>query len=104
MTTRLRVNIKSLAGEATILREEASKTHGRARWDLNHHRTTTVRREARAAQLLYAFARGVPRSVVEGKRKELDEYHAHALRCRVREKAKRFKLDPDAVLEWFDNT
>jgi len=64
----LKVKIKSLAEEARIIRKEekreANKYHKR---ELRDHRIGTVRDEARAAQLAYAFLRGKPYYTLEAK-------------------------------------
>ena len=57
-TRKLRIKAKHLAEEARIIRREAQKTSGMDKWDLNHHRTATVRNEARATQLAYQFLLG----------------------------------------------
>jgi hypothetical protein len=57
-TRKLRIKAKHLAEEARIIRREARLVHGLERYSLNHHRTTTVRNEARATQLAYQFLRG----------------------------------------------
>jgi hypothetical protein len=57
-TRKLRIKAKHLAEEARIIRREAQRVHGMDRWQLNHHRQTTVRDEARATQLAYQFLRG----------------------------------------------
>ena len=64
---KLRVNVKSLAAEAKIIRQEAKRYPGDSseRGCLNWHRISVVRDEARAAQLAYAFLRNIPYSVVE---------------------------------------
>jgi hypothetical protein len=57
-TRKLRIKALHLAEEARIIRKESRAVTGMARWDLNHHRTTTVRNEARATQLAYQFLLG----------------------------------------------
>ena len=67
---KLRVNVKSLAAEAKIIRDEikrASTTE--ARHALHDHRMTRVRPQARLAHLALAFTRGIPYKVVEPKAK-----------------------------------
>ena len=80
----LKVKIKSLATEATIIRKEEHSAKAQYRylkdkqglekqydeavstfWGLRSHRTIDVRNEARAAQLAYAFVRGKPFKFVE---------------------------------------
>lgn len=84
--TYLRVKIKSLAEEATIIRHEERKTLKRRDWfrnrqgpnevvehydsvyvGLHTHRTYDVRNEARAAQLALGFLRGKTYDQVEMK-------------------------------------
>lgn len=55
--THLRIKIKSLADEAQTIRDEANKTSGMEKWELNAHRTGVVRREARHSLLAYGFLR-----------------------------------------------
>jgi hypothetical protein len=54
----LRIKIKSLAAEATIIRQEAQKTNGMVKYGLNFHRTSVVRYHARMNLLAYGFLRG----------------------------------------------
>ncbi len=63
--THLRIKVKNLADEARTIREEARKTSGMAKWDLNHHRTHTVRWAARHNLLAYGLLRRVPYEVIE---------------------------------------
>jgi len=65
--THLRIKIKNLADEARTIREEARKTSGMEKWELNHHRTTVVRSAARHNLLAYGLLHGVPYSVMEKK-------------------------------------
>lgn len=63
---KLRVNVKSLAAEAKIIRDEMRRaTTKEAREALHYHRMTRVRPEARLAHLALAFTRGVPYKRVE---------------------------------------
>lgn len=65
----LRVNIKSLAAEARIIREEAR----RAPWcaaELNRHRRGLLRHQARIAQLALGYLRGRPYRRLEAKTNE----------------------------------
>lgn len=79
----LRVKIKSLAGEARIIKHEEDKTVAAIKcatrrgldaaakkgthilYSLHHHRTWEVRSAARYALLAYAFLRGVPYEALE---------------------------------------
>lgn len=107
----IKINLKSLADEARHNRLEASRLVAFARWKLNHHRTTVIRPEARAAHLLYAFCRGIPRNVVEGTRRGRDARgwpHGHdymvperQLLNRIRQKATKLGVDYSDLSEWF---
>lgn len=95
----LRVNVKSLAHESRIIRQEERRTRDRfARNGLAQHRRLRVRLEARAAQLALAAVRGVPYLRVEPKTRTTPDWE------RVREKALRhLTRDSDpwrAVVEW----
>lgn len=62
----LRINIKSLAAESKIIRHELSKCKSYYEYEmLRKHKVTVVREEARRAQLLLAFFKGVPYKSVE---------------------------------------
>ena len=58
--THLRVKIKTLAVEATLIRHEEQRYPGASstRTSLREHRVGIVRREQRASLLAYAFLRG----------------------------------------------
>jgi hypothetical protein len=62
---RLRVNIKSLAAEARIIRKEAKRAGLEYEMELTAHRRGSLREEARYAHLALAFVRGVPYKRVE---------------------------------------
>lgn len=55
---KLRVNVKSLAAEAKIIRQECRRCGILYEYELTRHRTGRLREEARVAQLAIAFARG----------------------------------------------
>lgn len=63
----LRVNVKSLAREARIIRQETRRAGAEYKNTLAHHRRVTVRKEARVAQLALAFVRGRRYRTVEQK-------------------------------------
>lgn len=63
---RLRVNIKSLAAEARMIRHEASRAGIQYQAMLHGHRRGRLREEARYAQLALAICRGRSYKVVEG--------------------------------------
>ena len=82
--TYVKIKIVSLAAEAQLIRNEERKIYKRFRnnpkrtegsvppdtfFGLRAHRHWDVRNEARAAQLAYAFLRGVPFAKVETLRK-----------------------------------
>lgn len=56
---QLRVKIKSLAVEASIIRKEEHRTSGVLREELYLHRVQPLRQEARSAHLAYGFIRGL---------------------------------------------
>ena len=62
---RLRVNVKSLAAEAKIIRAEERRAGCTYRDELHLHRTGRLREEARYAQLALAFVRGKAYKTVE---------------------------------------
>jgi hypothetical protein len=63
---QLRVNVKSLAAEATIIREEVRKARVKEAKDrLYHHRVWRLKPEARLAHLALAYIKGVPYKKVE---------------------------------------
>lgn len=66
MRAYLRVKVKSLAAEATIIRREERRASGDLRVGLHQHRVNEVRSEARSSQLALAFLRGVPVTRLEG--------------------------------------
>ena len=96
----LKINVKSLATEAKTNRLEASKLKGDDKWALNHHRTTVIRPEARAANLAYSFANGIPRAVAEPNRRELTSYLKKRLADRVRQKLTRLGLSCESLDDW----
>lgn len=62
----LRVNVKSLAAEARLIREEIRKARNpEAKASLACHRSWRVKPESRLAQLALAYVKGVPYRVVE---------------------------------------
>ncbi|RLA51606.1 MAG: hypothetical protein DRR42_09815 [Gammaproteobacteria bacterium] len=87
-TRKLRIKAKHLAEEARIIRREARNVHGLERYDLNHHRTTTVRNEARATQLAYQFLWGRRKyAEIEGPRTDVNKrivYIDHRIRIMLK--------------------
>jgi hypothetical protein len=78
--TYLKVKIKSLAAEASIIRHEEKKWKDRTKpgnkhepspiyFGLHEHRVYAVRREARVALLAYGFIRGREYRSIEAKNK-----------------------------------
>ena len=63
----LRVNSKSLAAEAKIIRQEAKRCGPYYYFGLDHHRRGRLREEARVTHLALAFIRGTPYKSVEQK-------------------------------------
>jgi hypothetical protein len=64
---KLRVNVKSLAAEARVIRHEAERCGTVYRDALTSHRRGRLREEARYAQLALAFYRSRPYRTVEQK-------------------------------------
>jgi hypothetical protein len=71
---QLRVKVKSLAAEASMIRREEKKQYRHARKlkvppvladELRDHRRRFVRPEARSAHLAYGFIRGMPYEAME---------------------------------------
>ena len=92
----LKIKIKNLADEARSIREEARKTSGMIKWNLNHHRTTTVRCAARENLLAYGLLRGVPYAIIEQKSAEAPYW------SQVAKHAKRFGGSEDYIEEWIE--
>ena len=68
---KLRVNVKSLAAEAKIIRDEIRRaTTTEAKNALHDHRMMRVRPEARLAHLALAFTRGMPYKAAETSARE----------------------------------
>lgn len=70
--SRARVNIKSLAAEASIIRKEIKLLSLKDQTDLHNHRVNVVRPEARLANLAVGFLKGRKRSEIEKSKKPLD--------------------------------
>lgn len=90
----LRIKVKSLAAEATIIRQEERRVCGLVRWGLQQHRKTVVRRAARESLLAYGLLRGAPYARMERACREAPDFGA------VATVAKRFGGDPAAVTAW----
>lgn len=95
----LRVNVKSLAAEARLIRDEIRRaTNPEAKASLACHRAWRVKPESRLAQLALAFVKGVPYRVVE--RNATSKVDA----VKLANKIQRFVYIPRAssVREWLD--
>lgn len=90
----LRVKVKSLAAEASIIRQEEHRVRGLLRWGLQQHRKTVVRRAARESLLAYGCLRGIPYGRMERMCRNDPDLGA------VSVAAKRFGGDPVAVTAW----
>lgn len=66
---KLRVNIKSLAAEARIIRQEARRAGNFYSWQLTNHRRGKLREEARYTHLALAYLRGRTYAEVEGEKR-----------------------------------
>lgn len=93
-TVHLKIKIKNLADEARTIREEARKTSGMAKWDLNHHRTTVVRCAARDNLLAYGLLRRTPYECIERYTETPPNFSA------VEKHAKKFGGDPLYIEAW----
>lgn len=92
----LRVNVKSLAAEARIIRKEEARCGIQYYWMLRDHRVGRLREEARYANLAIAFMRGRAYSRVEGPTsKAVDEK-------RLTRKIQNFlsSVSATAVIDW----
>lgn len=65
MRVYLRVKVKSLAAEASIIRGEEKRHSGDLRQSLHNHRVVDVRSEQRSSYLALAFLRGRPVTQLE---------------------------------------
>ncbi len=71
---------------------------------LKSHRKCNVREAARAAQLAYAFLRGVPYSVVEGKRKPEKEWSFnYRIKPEIKRLANKFGCVYTSLKESYDD-
>lgn len=61
----LKIKIKSLATEATIIRTEEKKLTGERRNFVHNHRVIDVRQAQRATLLAYGYLRGMPYRAIE---------------------------------------
>jgi hypothetical protein len=94
---QLRVNVKSLASEAKIIRHEVKKSGDREVADSLHaHRMTRLKPEARLANLALAYVKGKNYSQVENNSKTKPSASA------LTRKLKRFvwQVDEPAIANW----
>ena len=102
------MNVKSLAAESKIIRLEEKKASKVVKYDggwhwpshcdrLYSHRTYTVRRQSRVAQLLYAFVRGKKRIELESK---IDPHKECGLEMLIKKKAKKHGIETDGLADW----
>ncbi len=119
MKTQLKINIKSLAAESRIIRKEINLyKFGEKRvikWiyasplrgadpkcqELIQHRTWHLGNEARAAQLIYAFVRCVPYSVVERTVDKKASKWKDAWK-RIRSKCGKLGIEYPVVVRWME--
>ncbi len=92
---KLRVNVKSLAEEARIIRQEAKRCGREYRAVLDCHRRGRVRDEARIAQLALAYVRGMPYRRVESKAHVMPD-----VRRLVEKIGRNWKADSVSVEKW----
>ena len=91
---KLRINVKSLAAEAKIIRQEARRCGACYEMELTLHRRGRLREEARYTHLALAFVRGRPYKSVERKlgcltpKIDPDKLAAKLARSSVREATK----------------
>lgn len=119
-TTKLKVNIKSLAAEAKIIRREESKLKKRLEGPLDaslrskmcvtlmklrEHRKGPLRQETRVSQLAYAFLRGLPYSAVEAKVRDTEDWNYLLLYRKIADKLNRHapygvKYSKEQIKDW----
>lgn len=102
---KLKINIKSLAAESKLIREEGQKIKEKHTGDcvafrmLAGHRRGVVRHEARAAQLLYAFLRGRDYRQVEPNA-DWSKYDFQLMCRRLEAKCKKYHIRYENVAKW----
>lgn len=97
---RLRVNVKSLANEARLIRSEIRRAHDPdAKAYLACHRSRRLKPEARMAHLALAYCKGVPYRVVEQNAKSKPSYE------QLLNKIRRFRFNEEgaSVAKWIDS-
>lgn len=93
----LKIKIESLAAESRNIRKEANKTSGMAKWNLNHHRKTTVRVHTRLNLLAYGMLRGVPYGAIERQCRTAPNFDT------VVKHAKKFGATDDDLAQWVED-
>lgn len=96
---KLRVNIKSLASEASFIRREEKRCGIAYQWELSSHRRGRLREESRYTHLALAFVRGRTYSSVEQKAK------VQVIAGKLHEKIRRhlYDVSPEMVTKWLKN-
>jgi len=107
MTIKLKIKVKHLAKEAQIIRKEERKLFGMEKWELQHHRKTTLRDAARRTQIAYAIVRGKERcSTLHPNSKNSRWYKAAEDRKEITRMVRKYGEvdDPEATVKtWFKN-
>lgn len=94
-----RVNVKSLAAEAAIIRQEMAKTKDPlVKSRLWNHKTLKVKPEARLAHLALGFLKGIPRSKIETSKKPIDTKKLYDKLCKFCGWNRR--ITKEEVLDW----
>jgi hypothetical protein len=95
---RARVNAKSLAAEAAIIKKEMGKLSLLDQCDLRSHRIHVVRPEARLANLAIGFLKGKKKTEVEKSEKPLDFK-------RLYDKLRKFdpRITKDQIVDWLNS-
>lgn len=107
MVSKLKVNVCSLMAESRIIRKEVERFKRESKMkgddpkcqDLIWHRRWHIRNEARAAQLLYAFVRGMPYRAVE-RTADKDAYKWTDTWKRIKSKCGKLGIEYDVVVAW----
>lgn len=94
----LRVNVKSLAAEAKLNRQEMRRAGPVYRSVLANHRKTKLREEARYAQLALAWVRDVPYRTVEQKTKNWVD--VKRLREKIMRHFRRYEDQGNSTWDW----
>jgi hypothetical protein len=93
-TRHLKIKVKHLAAEAQLIRQEARKTKGKEKAELNTHRTQVLRPIARLNLLAYALIRGVPYHRAEAHTDRLPNF------SRIETIAQHFGASPQQTHQW----